>query len=243
MIGETRLSVEPRMKSGKDLQAVLFDFDGVLADTENVHIAAWERTFQAIGLDVPPDICLRAAEEDDRAFLANVLVSRKIPGGDIHGWVARKQQLTRMILADSPRLYAGVRPLAAGLRARGLILGVVTGTWRENVAIVVGTSGLSDSFTLVVGKEDVARTKPDPEAYVVALERLGIRSDQAIALEDSPSGIAAAREAGVHAIAVGHRHAQGDWTARAPYLADFRDLGAALAAITGRAKRPVTRGR
>jgi HAD superfamily hydrolase (TIGR01509 family) len=231
------------MKPGKELQAVLFDFDGVLADTENVHVAAWERTFHALGMDVPPDVCLRAAEQDDREFLAEILAARQISDGDVAGWVARKQQLTRMILADNPRLYPGVKPLVAALRDRKLVLGVVTGTWRENVAIVLGTSGLADSFQLIVGKEDVARVKPHCEAYHLALEQLAIAPDRAVALEDSPSGLAAARDARLRGIAVGHRRPPGEWTAGASYLPDFSDLEAALATISGLAQRSPPRRR
>lgn len=226
------------MKPGKDVQAVIFDFDGVVAETENVHIAAWERTFSALGLDVSPEICACAVEQDDRAFLTEVLAARNVQKADIAGWVQRKQQITRMMLADNPRVYPGVAPLVERLRERGLRLAVVSGTWRENVAIVLGTSGLSDRFELIVGKEDVARTKPEPEAYQLALRRLALPPARVAALEDSPLGLESARGAGIRVIAIGHRRPAGSWTGGAPYLPDFADLDVSLALIAGRAERP-----
>lgn len=211
-------------------RAVLFDFDGVLADTENVHVAAWERTFDRMGWDVPPEDCARAAEEDDRAFLAGLLAGRGIEGGDVEGWVARKQELTRALLADYPRLYPGVRELVDRLRGRAG-LAVVTGTWRENVAIVLGAAGLADAFGVVVGKEDVGAPKPDPEAYRLALARLGVHPRAAVALEDSPSGLAAARAAGVRCVAVGHRRPPGEWSGGAGFLRDLADVDAAMRAL------------
>ena len=154
-------------------RAVLFDFDGVIADTENVHVAAWERTFGAMGWDVPAEQCARAAEIDDRAFLAEVFAERKIEEGDLDGWVARKQRLAAAMLADEPRLYPGVAELVGRLAGRAR-LAVVSTARREDIRGVLRAGGLLDAFAAIVGKEDVRATKPDPEPYRAALERLGV---------------------------------------------------------------------
>jgi HAD superfamily hydrolase (TIGR01509 family) len=204
---------------------ILFDFDGVLADTENVHVAAWERTFDEMGFDVAPEDCARAMEEDDRVFLATLFAHRGLVGGDVDGWVRRKQALTARMLADCPRLYTGAADLVRALAARhGLRLGVVTTTWRENVDVVLGAAGIVDRFAVVVAKEDVAAVKPDPEAYRLALSRLRLGPEAAVALEDSPTGLAAARAAGIRALAVGHRRPPGDWAGDATYIQDLEDL-------------------
>src|SRR4051812_31493956 len=107
------------------LRAVLFDFDGVMADTENIHVAAWQRTFADLGWEVADEACAGSAEEDDRAFLARIFAEREVEGGNVGGWVLRKQELTRAMLRDSPRLYPGVSPLIRKLRGR-VRLAVVT---------------------------------------------------------------------------------------------------------------------
>jgi beta-phosphoglucomutase len=201
-------------------RALLFDFDGVLADTENIHVAAWQRTFTDFGWEVPDVVCARAVEEDDRSFLASVFVERTIEGGDVAGWVRRKQELTIAMLNDSPRLYPGVPELIRAIHGR-VRLAVVSGTWRANVEVVLRASGLTDAFELIVGKEDVDAGKPDPACYRLALKRLKIAASRAAALEDSPTGIAAARAAGLRILAVGHRRPPGDWTGPAEYLPDL----------------------
>lgn len=208
-------------------RAVLLDFDGVIADTENIHVVAWERTFAALGWDVPPEVCARAAEEDDRLFLASVFAGRGIDDGDIDGWVRRKQGLTVGMLADAPRVYPGLIGLIGRLADRAR-LAIVSGTWRENVEIVLKAAGLAERFELIVAKEEVATPKPDPEPYRHALGRLGLGPDQAMALEDSPSGLESARGAGLRCIAVGHRRPAGAWTGDAPYLADLTDADRVL---------------
>ena len=110
-------------------------------------------------------------------------------------------------------------------------LGVVTMTWRRNVEIVLGVSGLAGAFELVVGKEDVSAVKPDPEAYDLALRRLGLRAAEAVALEDSPTGLASARAAGIDVVAVGHRRAEGAWSSGHRYLDSLADTDAAFAAL------------
>ena len=75
--------------------------------------------------------------------------------------------------------------------------------------------------TLIVGKEDVDAVKPDPEGYRLALARLKVTANAAVALEDSPTGLAAARGAGLRAVAVGHRRAAGEWTGTAAFVPDL----------------------
>jgi len=210
--------------------AVLFDFDGVIADTENIHVAAWERTFGSMGWDVPPEDCARAAEVDDRAFLTGLLAVRGIDGGDVAGWVRRKQETTLALLADAPRIYPGVRELVGHLRGRAR-LAVVATTWRENIAAVLGPAGLAGAFELVIAKEDVRALKPEPDAYLLALKRLKLPAARAVALEDSATGLTAARAAGLRCVAVGHRRPAGDWAADATFVAGLDDLPQTLAAL------------
>jgi beta-phosphoglucomutase len=211
-------------------RAVLFDFDGVIADTENIHVASWERTFGLMGLDVPAGACARAAEIDDRAFLAEVFAGKKIQGGDLAGWVRRKQDLALALLADSPRIYPGVAPLVRRLRGR-VRLAVVSTTWRENIETVLRATDLADAFDLVVAKQDVAAVKPAPECYRLALARLHLPAAGAVALEDSPTGLASARAAGLRCLAVGHRRPPGDWVGDAVYLPDLADTSGVLRAM------------
>ncbi len=202
--------------------AVLFDFDGVLADTENVHVAAWERTFGLMGWGVSPEDCAKAASMDDRAFLAAVFASKGVEGGDVEGWVGRKQAATLTMLSDFPRVYPGVAELVRALSPRAR-LGVVSTTWRANIAAVLDASGLADHFEVVVAKEDVEATKPDPRGYHLALKRLKLKPSEAVALEDSATGLAAAMGAGIRCFAVGHRLAEGAWSEGATFLPGLAD--------------------
>lgn len=209
-------------------RAVLFDFDGTLVDTENIHVAAWQRTLARMGWEVADEAAARAAEIDDRYFLQELFGRRKVEGADLDGWMALKQDLAATMLADAPRLYPGVPELVSALTARGVRLAVVTTTWRRNVEVVLGASGLADAFEAILAKEDVAAVKPDPEAYDRALKRLGLPASEAVALEDSPTGLASARAAGIEVVAVGHRRSEGGWSSGHRFLAGLADTNHAL---------------
>jgi beta-phosphoglucomutase len=211
-------------------RALLLDFDGVIADTENVHIAAWQRTLDALGWQVSDELCARAIEVDDRVFLSEIFAARQIRGGDVDGWVRRKQELTLALLDDSPRVYPGVAELVERVRNR-VKLGVVSTTWRANVVSVLKSSDLYTAFSLIVAKEDVTAVKPDPEAYRRAVECLVVKPAEAVAIEDSATGLAAARRAGVRPVAVGHRLGQGVWHGKAPFVRDLRRTDEVLAAV------------
>jgi HAD superfamily hydrolase (TIGR01509 family) len=205
------------------LKAVLFDFDGVIAETENHHIAAWQRTLSVLGWQVSDEVAARSSEIDDRQFLSDLFAQRGIPPDKVDDWVGRKQVLTVGLLRDSPRVYPGVVDLVRTLQGKAR-LAVVSGTWRENIHVVLQATGLAGSFDLVIGKEDVTAVKPAPEAYQLAMKRLRLPARSVVALEDSPAGVASARAAGIRVIAVGHRRSFGDWVGGAAYISGLEPV-------------------
>lgn len=211
-------------------RALLLDFDGVIVDSENYHTAAWQRTLLAMGRDAPDSLCSRAAEIDDRAFLQEIF-GGGIAKVDIEGWLRRKEEITAQMFADIPRLYEGVRELIPRLVEKGVRVGIVSTTKRENIETVLASTGLGDSISLIVAKQDVKTFKPVPEGYRLAVERLGIKAEDAVAIEDSETGYHAAKAAGLKTIIVGHRRPSGPWLGDSLYLPHFRRLDEVIAAI------------
>jgi HAD superfamily hydrolase (TIGR01509 family) len=209
------------------LKAILLDFDGVIAETENHHIAAWQRTLSVMGWQVADEVAARSAEIDDREFLTELFAQREVVSDKIDDWVRRKQVLTASMLENSPWLYPGVVELVRKLHDR-VRLAVVSGTCRQNIQTVLEATGLADAFETIVGKEDVTLQKPDPEAYELALRRLRLSAKSSVAIEDCPTGLASARAAGLRVIAVGHRRMFGDWVGDATYVSGFEPVGGLL---------------
>ena len=100
-------------------KAILFDFDGVIAETENHHIAAWQRTLGAMGWQVADEVAARAVEVDDREFLADLFTARGIPVDKVDEWVERKQELTVQLLRYCAAGLSGGRRAGRGAARQG----------------------------------------------------------------------------------------------------------------------------
>ena len=144
------------------LKAILLDFDGVIAETDNHHIAAWQRTLSALGWQIPDEVAARSAEIDDREFLVELFAQRGIVSDKIDDWIRRKQVLTVQMLKDSPRLYPGCRRADPAAARAGPNWRIVSGTWRENIRAVLEAAGLGDCFETIVSKEDVDVAEAGP---------------------------------------------------------------------------------
>ena len=210
--------------------AVLFDFDGVIADSENYHVAAWQRTLVRMGWELSDEAASKALEMDDREFAAELFARRGLAEADVDGWVRKKQDLTVEMIRLHPRIYPGVSELLHALKGR-VKVAVVSTTWRENVEAFLKAAGLAEAVAAVVAKEDVKALKPASESYLKALKKLKVAASKAVAVEDSPRGLAAAEAAGVARVAVGHRRGPGDWTGDACFIAGFESLEESLEAL------------
>jgi HAD superfamily hydrolase (TIGR01509 family) len=181
------------------LEAVLFDFDGLLVDTETAAFEAWREVFAEQGhvLSVSewlPNVGANPEPFDPRARLEE-LVGTALPWEAVN---ARRRAVRRRRCLPCP----GARELLAGAVSLGLRTGLVSNsawTWVEEH---LELAGLHFNFDTVVCREDGHPPKPAPDAYLAALEQLGVPAGAAIAFEDSPSGVAAARAAGVKCIVV-----------------------------------------
>lgn len=202
------------------VRAILFDFDGVLIDAEPLHLELFRQIAGEEGLPVPSrdDYFDRYLGRDDRDCFRDVLrdAGREPAPGEIPRLVARKAAYYRTrIQAEGFPVFPGVRSLVDAARDAGLMLGVVSGALREQVEGGLGQIGLRDAFKAVVASQDVQNSKPDPEGYLLGLERLNalpplpprlLHPHEVLAIEDSPAGIQAAAGAGLTTLAVAHTY-------------------------------------
>jgi HAD superfamily hydrolase (TIGR01509 family) len=187
------------------IEALLLDFDGLLYDTESAVYGAWNDLYARYGLQLELDLWVResigrppgASDFDPVAHLQQQL------GGQLDAGAARiaGEEGKRGRLPD--HLMPGADELLCGARARGLHTAIVTSNHSENVRRHLARAGCTFRFDALVSAEgDRTRGKPSPRLYLEALAVLGLRPEQAIALEDSPHGIAAAKAAELICIAV-----------------------------------------
>lgn len=190
------------------LRAAIFDFDGVLVDSEPFHFRALRDCLLAEGVAIDEQEYARHyLAYDDRGAI-RLAFERHLVRFDrerVEAAAARKARAFEALMPQIPFL-PGARELVGEL-SRELPLAIASGALRGEVEAILRSGGLRDAFAAIVGAEDVANGKPHPEPYLAALGRLearapGLRPEQCLVFEDSMPGIASARAAGMTVVAV-----------------------------------------
>jgi HAD superfamily hydrolase (TIGR01509 family) len=186
----------------KMIQAVIFDFDGLILDTEVPEFQTWQEIYQAHGCELALEVWATGLGTSVDAF--NPYTHLEAQAGCPIDREAI-QQLRRQRyheLLGAKVVLPGVREYIAEAKRLGLQLGVASSSSREWVVGHLTELGLSAYFDCIKCRDDVQRVKPDPALYLAVVEAFALQPSQAIALEDSPNGIAAAKRAGLFCVAV-----------------------------------------
>jgi len=186
-------------------RAVLFDFDGVIADSEPLHLRVFQEVLAPLGIAISPaEYAQRYLGYDDRGVFTEALRAhgRHPTRTEVATLVADKASRFRRLLEAEVRIYPGVTSLVHALT--GVPLAVVSGALREEIEIILRRAAIRDAFQVIVGAEDVGVGKPDPEGLLVACAALApdLAAAECVVIEDSPPGIEAARRAGMRSVAV-----------------------------------------
>jgi HAD superfamily hydrolase (TIGR01509 family) len=190
---------------GMDFKAVLFDFDGVLVDTEWAIYQAWRRTFLEHGHDLPLEIYTRCIGSDFDTWSPKThleeLTGRAF---DWHDLDARRQQEIMADLDDAGAM-AGVENFLEKIAAHTLPVAVVSSSSHRWVDGWLGKLGLAGCFETTVCRGDAPRIKPAPDLYLEAARRLAVEPGGCLVIEDSHNGLLAARAAGMRVWVVPNR--------------------------------------
>ena len=186
---------------GSSFEAILFDFDGVLVDSEPVHYECWREIIAPHGLELSwENYAANCIGVSDRAMIETLCRVTGAPELFDAIWAryADKKALFRRRAVENVPMPAATRELLASLD--GYRLAVVSSSGRAEIEPVLEAAGVRRHFEILVTGEDVRELKPSPEPYRTAAERLGIR--HALVLEDSPAGIASGRAAGFEVLEI-----------------------------------------
>jgi HAD superfamily hydrolase (TIGR01509 family) len=184
------------------IKALVFDFDGLILETEQPLYQSWQELYWANGLELPFEkwaLNIGTAEEPFDPFTE----LESLPNWSLE----KNQELSRrlqreldLIQSQPPR--PGVVDYLKDAQRLGLKVALASSSSCDWVTGHLERLGLRQYFDCIQARDDVALTKPDPALYQSAVEILGARPEQAIAFEDSPNGILAAKRAGLHCVAV-----------------------------------------
>lgn len=183
------------------LQAVVFDCDGVLADTELAGYLGWKRIFDAHGAELEMDEWIKCVGQPPEVWSPFLHLDRLTGGAD-------PRRVEEMLAAEHDRMFReleprpGVADLLHELDAAGVRVGIASNSLLAWVEQVLEAARLPQLFGAIVTRDQVTKPKPAPDPYLEACRRLGADPAESWAVEDSAPGLAAARAAGLRTVAV-----------------------------------------
>lgn len=224
------------------MRAVIFDFDGVLVNSEPLHFRAMRDSLVPEGIVIDPTEYLRNyVAYDDRGAIRLALEQHGHPSDPVRVEIVadRKARMFAELKGEIP-FFPGARELVRGLRREEVPLGIASGARCSEIEDLLDAGGLRDAFATIVGADNVQRTKPHPEPYLEALRRLqpvapGLEAGDCVTIEDTPPGIAAALAAGMIVVGIAHTYDANVLASAHHVLPSLRRLdAAALRALVSR---------
>ncbi|MFF9644138.1 HAD family hydrolase [Kitasatospora aureofaciens] len=183
------------------VDALLFDFDGLICDTENAARESWQETYRDFGLEFPDELWARMRGRHDGERLASEDLGERL-GRAMTVREAERRRALKSELAQAQPLLPGVAGLLAEAAGRGLGVALVSSAPSPWVETHLRRLGVRAHFRAVVTGDLPLPNKPAPDLYLHALSELGVRAQDAVAFEDSVPGVRAAVAAALRCVAV-----------------------------------------
>jgi HAD superfamily hydrolase (TIGR01509 family) len=183
------------------IKAFVFDFDGLILDTEEPVYRSWLEVYQAHGQELPFDRWIQIVGSSTATFDPKGHLEQRL-GRALAQEVLDRRIERRTALVRAQPILPGVVELIDSAREAGLRVGVASSSTRQWVNGHLERLGILERFDCVRCRDDVALVKPAPDLYLAVVECLGVAPSEAVAIEDSPNGIAAAKAAGLRCVAV-----------------------------------------
>jgi phosphoglycolate phosphatase len=195
------------------IQAILFDFNGVIINDEPLHMKAYQEALRAQGITLSEDDYFNSLGMDDETFVRAAFerAAQPLTAATMLDIIERQSELHRELIKDDLPLFAGVVTFIKAA-SRHFQLGLVSMSSRDQIDYALERAKLSDVFNIIVSAKDVSVCKPDPACYNRALEllnetrraarQLPLLAHECLVIEDAPPGIQSGRAAGMRSLGV-----------------------------------------
>ncbi|MFW9826042.1 MAG: HAD family hydrolase [Candidatus Thorarchaeota archaeon] len=184
---------------------VIFDMDGVLADTSSIHFESWVKLAEEIGITFTKSFFERTFGQQSPSIVRE-LVGQEADELLIRNWANLKEYYYRDMVKGKLRPLPGVLKIISQLKALGFKLAVGSSGPSENVELLLVTLQIKHNFDVVITAKEVQNGKPEPDVFIMAAKALNLPPENCIVIEDAPVGIKAARAAGMNCIALTTTH-------------------------------------
>lgn len=184
------------------VKAFIFDFDGLIVDTETPWYYAFRDIYEEHGVELGLELWSKNVGTSFEEFHPFLYLEQVLQQKIDHEHIKLLSEQKYEAYLGQAAILPGVYELLQSAREKGIQLAVASSSTRDWVHGYLQKLGIFDYFTVVHTSEDVKRVKPDPELYLLALQSLGVEASEAIVFEDSPNGLKAANAAGIRCIIV-----------------------------------------
>ena len=188
-----------------ELAAVIWDMDGVIADTAPHHLIAWQDTFARRGVDFSDEDFRHSFGIRNDAIIKRFL-GETTTDEEITAIAEEKEAAYRRITGRNIRPLPGALELLKAIYDEGIKMAIASSTPPENAQLVLGSLGIVNLFQAIVTSRDVTEGKPSPQVFLVAAQRLKVEPANCVVIEDAVAGVRAAKSAGMGCLAVTNTH-------------------------------------
>jgi HAD superfamily hydrolase (TIGR01509 family) len=186
-------------------KAVLWDMDGVISDSYALHFAAWRETFARRGIRfAKADFTRLFGTRND--FIITTVMGQELTEQDTEAIALEKEETFRRKATGNIKPFPGALKLLSTLKERNFRQGLASSAPRENIDLVLGELDLTETFDCIVFGQEVSESKPSPQIYLLAAEKLHSAPGDCMVIEDSPYGVTAAKAAGMKCLAITNTH-------------------------------------
>jgi beta-phosphoglucomutase family hydrolase len=186
-------------------QAVIWDMDGVIADTALYHFEAWQEVFQKRGVSFTEDDFRRNFGQRNDTIIRNVL-GAGLPPSEVDIIAGEKEEYFRQKVRQKIEPLPGAIELIELLKEHFFSMALASSAPIENIWLIIRSLDINNCFHAIVSGREVKEGKPSPQGFLLAAEKLGVAPENCIVVEDAVAGVTAAKRAGMHCLAVTNTH-------------------------------------
>jgi len=195
------------------LKAIIFDFDGVIADAEPMHFKAFQQVLNLEGINLTEnDYYDKYLALDDKTLFGSILKENKLnfSGSILESYMRKKSDAYKQLMKNDIKVFPGVVDFVSDVSEK-FVLAIGSGALRSEIEYILDKIGMKNKFEAIVSAEDVEKCKPDPEVFIKALENINheittyqhkINPRECLVIEDSIAGVMAAKAADMRSLAI-----------------------------------------
>jgi beta-phosphoglucomutase family hydrolase len=191
------------------LKAVLWDMDGVIADTGSYHFQAWKFAFRQQGINFSEQDFKNVFGQRNDTIVRKTL-GMDLPLAQVDSILDIKENHFRQIVRQHLKSFPGVINLLGLLKEQNIASAVASSAPLENILLVLNSLAIKDYFQAIVYGQEASEGKPSPKIFLLAAQKLNVEPYNCVVIEDSVAGVAGAKRAGMRCIAVTNSHSKAE---------------------------------